>query len=152
MKKFLLSFSVIFLFLAYSLHQRSEGNVVIAPNIPVITAPPPQTTSPNSTTQNAQQVSSGYRDGTYTGNAADAYYGNVQVQIAIQNGKITDVSFLQYPNDRRTSMMINMQAMPYLKQEAIRSQNANVDIVSGATDTSQAFRQSFQAALDQAKS
>lgn len=91
-----------------------------------------------------------YKDGQYTGDSADAYYGNVQVQIIIQNGKIADVKFLDYPQDRPTSITINTEAMSYLKQEAIQAQNANVDIVSGATATSEAFQQSLASALAQA--
>ena len=93
-----------------------------------------------------------YADGTYTGSQADAYYGTVQVQATIQNGVLADVSFLQYPSDRRTSQSINGLAMPILKSEAIQAQNANVNIVSGATDTSMAFQQSLADALTQAKS
>lgn len=91
-----------------------------------------------------------YKDGTYTGSVADAFYGNIQVKAVISGGKITDVIFLQYPNDQPNSVAINQQAMPYLRQEAIRAQNANVDGVSGATDTSQAFVQSLTSALNQA--
>jgi uncharacterized protein with FMN-binding domain len=93
-----------------------------------------------------------YKDGTYTGNVADAYYGNVQVQTTIQGGKIAGVTFLQSPSTHGTSIAINDQAIPYLKQEAIQSQSANVDIISGATDTSMAFQQSLAAALAQAQS
>ncbi len=92
-----------------------------------------------------------YQDGQYIGNVADAYYGNVQVEATIQSGQITDVKFLQYPSDRSTSRYINGQAMPYLIQEAIQAQNANVDIISGATDTSGAFRESLAYALAKAK-
>ncbi|MFA6354452.1 MAG: FMN-binding protein [Candidatus Paceibacterota bacterium] len=92
-----------------------------------------------------------YRDGSYTGTTADAYYGNVQVAATIQGGRLTDVQFLQYPSDRRTSIQINTQAMPYLITEAIQAQNAQVDIVSGATDTSNAFIESLGSALAQAK-
>jgi uncharacterized protein with FMN-binding domain len=92
-----------------------------------------------------------YIDGTYTGNAADAFYGYIQVQVTIQVGTLTDVTFLQYPNDRSTSRHINEQAMPYLKSEAIQAQSANVSGVSGATDTSQAFVESLGHALSQAK-
>ncbi len=91
-----------------------------------------------------------YKDGTYTGSVADAFYGNIQVQAVISGGRLTDVVFLQYPNDRSTSIAINSQAMPYLKQEAIQAQSAQVDIVSGASDTSQAFQQSLSSALGQA--
>lgn len=92
-----------------------------------------------------------YVDGTYTGSTADAYYGYVQVEATISGGKLTNVAFLQYPNDRRTSIEINSQAMPMLKQEAIAAQSANVSGVSGASDTSAAFVESLGSALSKAK-
>ncbi len=92
-----------------------------------------------------------YVDGTYTGSSADAYYGTVQVQAVISGGKLTAVKFLQYPSDRRTSQSINGSAMPALESEAIQAQSANVNAVSGATDTTQAFEQSLESALAQAK-
>jgi uncharacterized protein with FMN-binding domain len=95
--------------------------------------------------------SSGYKDGTYTGDAADAFYGNIQVQATIANGRITNIQFLQYPNDRSRSVYINSQADPMLAQEAIQAQSAQVDIISGATDSSQAFIQSMQSVLNKAK-
>ena len=91
-----------------------------------------------------------YKNGTYTGSVEDAYYGNLQVQVQISNGNISDVTFLQYPNDNHDSRFINEQAMPILKSEAIQVQSANVDIVSGASDSSQAFQKSLQTALQQA--
>ncbi len=93
-----------------------------------------------------------YKDGTFTGNSEDAFYGNVQVKTVISGGKIIDVQFLQYPHEAARSLAINTLAMPNLKQEAITAQNAQVDIVSGATDTSNAFMQSLSSALSQAKS
>ncbi|MCX6787677.1 MAG: FMN-binding protein [Candidatus Kaiserbacteria bacterium] len=90
-------------------------------------------------------------DGLYVGSPADAYYGTVQVQAVMRSGKIAGIQFLQHPSDRSTSRYINDQAMPLLIQEAIQAQSANVDGVSGATFTSQAFRQSLALALAQAK-
>ncbi len=151
MKKFVLSFSVIVLFLFYSLIERkgavsSDVSLSIKPTV----TPYSQVLIPplNAT---AIPLQSGHRDGSYTGDSVDAYYGNIQVKAIIQGGKISDVQFLQYPNDRRTSIEINSQAMPILTQEAIQAQNAQVDIVSGATDSSQAFVQSLASALNQAK-
>ena len=92
-----------------------------------------------------------YSDGAYTGSSEDAYYGTVQVKATINNGAITDVSFLSYPSDRSTSRYINSQATPILRSEAIQAQSANVDIVSGATETSMAFQKSLANALSQAK-
>ncbi len=91
-----------------------------------------------------------FKNGTYTGPVTDAYYGNVQVQAVVKNGQISDVRFLQYPNTHSTSVYINQQAMPMLTQEAISAQSANVNIVSGATATSEAFIQSLSAALAKA--
>ena len=92
-----------------------------------------------------------YKDGTYQGSIADAYYGSVQVQATISGGRITNVTFLSYPSTHSTSVYINSQAMPILTQEAITAQSAHVNIVSGATDTSQAFIQSLSAALASAR-
>ncbi len=94
--------------------------------------------------------SSAYKDGTYTGAVENVYYGNVQVAVTISGGKITNVKFLQYPNSHYTSVYINQQAMPYLQQEALHSQNSNVQVISGATFTSQGFIQSMQSALARA--
>lgn len=91
-----------------------------------------------------------YKDGTYQGPPIDAYYGLVQVQVTIQNGAIQQVQFLQYPSDRRTSQQINSIAMPYLQQETIQAQSAQVDIISGATLTSEGFIMSLQSALQAA--
>jgi uncharacterized protein with FMN-binding domain len=92
-----------------------------------------------------------FKDGTFTGNVTSAFYGNIQVQAVISGGKITDVNFLQYPNDSAHSLAINSLAMPNLKQEAIQAQTSSVDIVSGATDSSYAFVQSLAFALSHAK-
>lgn len=97
------------------------------------------------------QTISAYTNGAYAGNAVDAYYGTVQVKAIVQNGKLADVQFLQYPNERSTSRYINDQAMPLLMQEAIVAQSAQVDGVSGATFTSQAFQESLASALALAK-
>lgn len=121
------------------------------------TAAPPLLEFPTPTTaaatppQNNTTQSGGYKDGTYTGPEVDAVYGLVQVQAVIQNGKISNVQFLEYPNDRRTSVRINSFAVPSLQQEAIQAQSANVNLITGATLTSEAFQMSLQSALNQAK-
>ena len=126
----------------------AAGNPPADPVQPSPTIVVPPTNEPTATAVS----NSLYRDGTYTGNSANAFFGNVQVQVSIQGGKIADVVFLDYPQHRRTSQRINQVAMPYLKTEAIQAQSANVNIISGATLTSQAFMQSLQTALNQAHS
>ncbi|WP_201411055.1 FMN-binding protein [Mesorhizobium sp. J8] len=94
----------------------------------------------------------GYTDGVYTGPPADAYYGIIQIQALVQGGRVTALKVLKYPNDRRTSVSINRQALPMLRDEAISAQSADVDIISGATLTSKAFIQSLGGALKKASS
>jgi uncharacterized protein with FMN-binding domain len=65
--------------------------------------------------------------------------------------RITAVSVPVYPNHTDRSQLINEQAIPILRSETLRAQSANIDLVSGATDTSEAFVQSLQAAISKAK-
>lgn len=132
-------------FLVYSINQRNESSA------PVTSAKASTSASTGSSMHSSMSTALAYKDGSYTGTAADALYGYIQVKATVQSGKLTDVEFLQYPNDRRNSVEINTQAMPMLKQQAINAQTAQVDGVSGATDTSQAFIQSLGDALQQAK-
>ncbi len=92
-----------------------------------------------------------YINGTYTGSAVDAYYGIVQVSAVVKGGKLAKISLLQYPNDREQSQEISNRSFPILESEAIQSQSAQVDGVSGATQTSDAFTQSLGTALAKAK-
>ncbi len=132
--------------------QAAPTAAVATPTDAPLPTPIPAPTDTPVPTIAPQVAGTQYKDGEYTGSVADAYYGPLQVKAVIQKGKIANVQFLDYPHDRRTSQRINSQAMPYLQEEAIQAQNANVDIVSGATLTSQAFVESLQAALNSAKS
>ncbi|HEX3081771.1 MAG TPA: FMN-binding protein [Candidatus Saccharimonadia bacterium] len=94
---------------------------------------------------------SGWRDGTYTGPSVDAFYGPVQIQAVVSGGRLTKVTFLQYPTKEQHSREVSQESMPILREEAISAQSAEVDIVSGATDTSEAFARSLSSALGQAR-
>jgi uncharacterized protein with FMN-binding domain len=98
----------------------------------------------------ATGAAKGYADGTYTGPVTDAYYGQMQIQAVVSGGKLAGIRVLQYPNDRGTSIAINRQALPMLQNEVITAQSANVDIVSGATLSSDAFIRSLNGALSKA--
>jgi len=93
-----------------------------------------------------------YRDGSFTGPAYDTYYGPVQVQVTIQGGRLVAVDVPQYPADRRASQRINSRALPMLESEVISAQSARVNIISGATLTSDAYLRSVNAALGNAGS
>ena len=85
----------------------------------------------------------------FTGPAVEMQYGPVQIAISVQGGKITDVKALQYPIDRPRSQFINSQAVPLLRSEVLQAQSANINVISGATFTSEAFASSLQAAVEQ---
>jgi uncharacterized protein with FMN-binding domain len=156
-KKFTVAVLIIGAFILYSLLYGHANVVAVLPNnstnssssgrgssTSVVPATPGTTNTPGT-------PGSLYKDGSYTGSVADAQWGYIQVKAIISNGKITDVQFLQYPNERNRSIMINDYADPQLTSEAIAAQSANVDAITGATDTSQAFIQSLSDALSQAK-
>lgn len=134
----------------YGEDQNEGRNNKIVPMTKIVVPTP--TPTPTPTTPPISKVAGGiYKDGSYTGISADAYYGNVQVKVTISSGNITAVDFLNYPQDRGNSIKINNYAMPILKSEVISAQSAQVNIVSGATATSDAFIQSLGSALAMAK-
>ena len=100
-------------------------------------------TTPNTT-------SGGTATKTYTGDVAQTRWGPVQVQITVRSDKITNVTVLQQPDGNPRDVEINDYALPILIQDTISAQSANIDMVSGATVTSDGYLRSLQAALDQA--
>ncbi|GHB76703.1 FMN-binding protein [Streptomyces umbrinus] len=87
---------------------------------------------------------------TLTGDSVQTRYGPVQVRITLQNGKLTDVTAVAHPQENPRDQQINSYAIPQLTREALTAQSADIDTVSGATYTSDGYRQSLQSALDSA--
>ena len=101
----------------------------------------------------------------FTGAAYQAdRWGPLQVTITVRKTttvtagkrkvtrKITAVSVPTYPNHTDRSVYISSQALPILKSEALQAHmSANINLVSGATYTSDAFAQSLQSAILKAK-
>ncbi len=113
----------------------------------------PTTTSPSAASSTPTQTVGGktYKDGTYTGDVADAFYGMMQVQLVVTGGKISDIKFLQFPDKPGHTAEVSNEALPLLRQEAIQKQSAPVDAISGATQTTDAFNQSLASALGKAQ-
>ena len=86
---------------------------------------------------------------TITGSTVSTRYGDVAVAVTVASGRITAVQAISLPSGGRSGQ-ISASAGPVLASEALTAQSASIDIVSGATYTSQAYAQSLQAALDQA--
>lgn len=106
--------------------------------------------SSTSSSGNHSSKSSSSTTKTYTGSVADTRWGPVQVQITVKSGKITNVMVLQQPNGNPRDDEINSYALPILISDTISKQSANLDMVSGATVTSDGYVQSLQSALDAA--
>ena len=87
---------------------------------------------------------------TYPGSVVQTRFGAVQVQITVRAGAITDVTALQLTDDDRKSVQISNRAAPLLRAAVIKAQSAQVQTISGATVTSDAYLSSLQAALDAA--
>ena len=108
--------------------------------------------SASTTTSSSQGGSSGNSSNikTYSGSVAQTRWGPVQIKITVQDGKLTKVTVLQQPNGNRRDQEINDQALPILIDETVSAQSAKIDMVSGATVTSEGYLQSLQAAIDEA--
>ncbi len=87
---------------------------------------------------------------TVTGAVAQTEWGPVQVAITVSGSEITDVQVLQFPNENPKDVQINNYALPVLVDETLSAQSANIEMVSGATVTSNGYISSLQAALDEA--
>lgn len=94
--------------------------------------------------------SPGARATTVNGTVSQTRWGPVQVQVKITKKKITDVRVLQRPTGSGHDDQINAYALPQLRQQVLQAQSARIDGVSGATVTSDGYRESLQAALDAA--
>ncbi len=87
---------------------------------------------------------------THTGEPASTRWGDVQVEVAVADGRIVGAVAVRVPDEDRESRAINAEAVPVLEAETLSVQSADVDTVSGATITSDGYRESLQSALDQA--
>ena len=86
------------------------------------------------------------------GEAFTNKWGTVQVQATFApDGSLIDVVALRVPDGDRTSIRISDQAIPWLNEEALTAQSAHIDTLSGATYTSNDYRQSLQSAIDAAR-
>jgi len=106
--------------------------------------------TPATNIKSNNQTGATYKDGSYTGDSVNTLYGTVQVQAVVSGGKITDIIFLKMPSDRGHTDEVTAYAEPILKDETLKAQTAHIDFVSGATQTSEGYEQSLQAALNQA--
>ena len=125
-----------------------------APAVPTTTpptsAPPDPSASPSPTSGSRSSGSSSSVTQTFTGDSTSTRWGPVQVEITVTDSRVTDVSVPVSPSGNQRDVEINDRALPVLVQETLAAQSADIDMVSGATVTSDGYLTSLQSALDQA--
>jgi uncharacterized protein with FMN-binding domain len=102
---------------------------------------PSRPAAPSTTTAPATATSR-----TASGNVTQYRFGVLQVTAKASGGRITNVSTQVQSSDPR-SQQIDDAALPMLRDQALSAQSANIQGVSGATYTSEAFISSLQGAL-----
>ncbi|MDQ6874155.1 MAG: FMN-binding protein [Actinomycetota bacterium] len=128
--------------LSFKTHSASSSGA-----LPAATAGSNPTTA--HTTSSGAAGASGAK--TVTGDSVGTRWGPVQVKITVNGGKITSAQAVVFPQGNSRDQEINSYAVPTLNQEAVAAGSANIDMVSGATYTSQGYIASLQSALDTAR-
>src|SRR3954453_18360486 len=106
--------------------------------------------SSGSSSSSTSKKSTSSSSKSYTGDAAMTRYGPVQVQITVKSGAVTSVAATDYPMNDPRDAQINSYAIPQLNSEAASAGNANINMISGATYTSEGYLSSLQSALNKA--
>jgi uncharacterized protein with FMN-binding domain len=148
---FMSTLTVVTLLFGYHTSTSSESatgttSVLVAPTDPGSTTSGTQDGTTSGTTTDGSTGSASAV--TVTGSSADTRWGPVQVQVTVEGGTITDVTVVDYPTENGKDRQINARAIPVLVQETLDAQSADIDMVSGATVTSEGYLESLQAALD----
>jgi uncharacterized protein with FMN-binding domain len=138
--------TVLVLLLGY--HTSTSGPVT--PGTSIIASPSSSGSTTGGTTTRGSSEGSTSGSTTVTGPSVDTQWGPVQVTITVASGTITDVAVPVYPSGNPKDQEINAYALPILVDETKQAQSARIDMVSGATVTSNGYVQSLQAALDEA--
>jgi uncharacterized protein with FMN-binding domain len=137
--------------LLFSYRTSTSSTMPVAAGTPTTTTTAATSTAGTSasTATTTAKAASSY-SGTVTGTAADTRWGPVQVRVTLATGKITAVDVIQEPDSNGRDQQINADAVPQLVSETLQAQSTQIDMVSGATYTSEGYTQSLQSALDQA--
>ena len=122
----------------------SSSSTVPAPK-PSASASKSASTAPAPAPQPSASQSSNNTSGaavTKNGSVIESGFGTVQVQVTKENGKITAINMLQ-----ANATHGRQGAFPYLIDYAIAANGSNFANLSGATYTTNAFKQSLKDAL-----
>lgn len=109
----------------------------------------PQADAPQAETPQADVAAGDCTTGeTVTGDSVMTRWGPVQVAATVSGTRVCEVHAVAWPANDGRSQQINAYAIPALDQMATASEGTQLDYVSGATYTSDAYAQSLQSILD----
>lgn len=132
------------------LYPTSTGNGILASRPGQAVAVPGIVTAPRVVTPGASPAASVAAEVVVNGTSVPTRYGPVQVSITVRSGRIVSATAVDFPQSSGQDQQVNGYAVPRLQRETLHKQSAQVDTISGATYTSEGYRESLQAALDAA--
>jgi hypothetical protein len=136
---FMTTVTVVVLLFGYS--TSTSGPSAVGGQASAVAAGDPVSGGSTSTSSSARTVS---------GPSVDTRWGPVQVAITVEGSTITDVTVPVYPTGNGKDQQINAYALPMLIKDTLDAQSADIDMITGATVTSEGYVQSLQGALDEA--
>jgi uncharacterized protein with FMN-binding domain len=116
---------------------RYETHPPAKPPPPVRTAPAPAPPEP------------GVKAGT--GPLLTTPFSSIQVRAELTRGRLSGVQTLALTGADEHTRTINARAEPILREEALLAGGADIDVVSGATYTSESWIESLRAAIRAAR-
>ena len=110
----------------------------------------PSSSATSGSTSGSSSANTAAKSGVFVGDPITSQFSTIQVEITVSGSKISNITVLQDSDDEEHSAQVDNYAIPILRSEVLSAQSANVDVVSGATFTSQSYTQSLQSAIDRA--
>ena len=95
----------------------------------------------------ASMTKSASANNTFIGASDKGMGGTIRLQITVKDGKITGIEVIKHSE----TAGIGPQAIEKLTAQALQKQSADLDVVSGATMTSDAFKEALAKAMKKAK-
>jgi uncharacterized protein with FMN-binding domain len=86
-----------------------------------------------------------------TGPLITTPFSSIQVRAELTRGRLTAVKTLSLTGADAHTQALNARAEPILREEALRAGGADIDVVSGATYTSESWIESLRAAIGDAR-
>ena len=91
---------------------------------------------------NENTITNTLKDGTFTGNG-EGFRGNIEVEVLVKDGKIIEINIINSSDDKA---FLN-KASKGIIEKIINEQNTDVDVVSGATYSSNGIINAVKDAL-----